>query len=138
MGTIVNPTFRLDVTGKLFKNKASNKNIQETLFFNDLMTRLSINKGDLVYFPEIGLKQFLGKFNFTDESKLVEVVTEFESELDEQLGRDCRVNYELDPDNKHVSFSIEVDGLEYPVDFVYSGINDSIRIVNPQILSDDT
>ena len=46
MATIVNPTFRLDVTGKLFKNKASNRNIQETLFFNDIMTRRSINKGD--------------------------------------------------------------------------------------------
>ena len=29
---IVNPTFREDIDGKLFKNRADNKNIQDTLY----------------------------------------------------------------------------------------------------------
>ena len=132
MADKVNPTFRLDVNGRLFKNKNSNKNIQETIFFNTFMTRLSINKGDLVYFPNLGLKQHLGKFNFTDKNRLMQEAISFESDIEEQMGRDARVNYELDPDNKHVSFSIELDGLEYPINFIYSGTNDSIRIISSQ------
>ena len=36
---IVNPTFRSDIDGKLFKNKDTNKDIQETVIFNALTTR---------------------------------------------------------------------------------------------------
>lgn len=137
MNTIkVNPTFRLDIDGHLFKNKTSNKNIQETLFFDSLITRLSINKGDLVHFPNMGLKQHLGKFNFSNSSEIAQVVSEFESDLDTQLGRDCTVNYELDSENKHVSFSLEIDGFDFPINFIYSGTNDSIKIIEPQIFND--
>ena len=65
---IVNPTFRSDIDGKLFKNKDTNKDIQETVIFNALTTRLSIYKGDLALFPNIGLKQHLFNFSFEDES----------------------------------------------------------------------
>ena len=46
----VNPTFRLDVNGKLFNNKESNLNVQDTITFNNLMSRLSIEKGYLPLF----------------------------------------------------------------------------------------
>ena len=48
----VNPTFRLDVNGKLFNNKESNLNVQDTITFNNLMSRLSIEKGYLPLFPK--------------------------------------------------------------------------------------
>lgn len=133
----VNPTFRIDVDGHLFKNKHKNKDIQETIIFNDLLTRLAINKGDLPYFPSLGLKQYLSKFNFSTEAEIAQIVTQFESDMESQLNRDCRVHYELEPDSKHVNFSLEIDGLEYPIDFVYSGTNDSIRIIEPQFVADN-
>ena len=63
----VNPTFRLDVDGKLFKNKESNLNVQDTITFNNLMSRLSIEKGYLPLFPNLGLKQHLHNFSFVEK-----------------------------------------------------------------------
>ena len=104
---IVNPTFRLDVDGKLFKNKNSNMDMQETIYFNNLMTRLSINKGDIVHFPEMGLKQHLSKFNFVYDTELVSAISDFESDIETQMGRSCTINYQLDRDNQHVDFDID-------------------------------
>ena len=128
---IVNPTFRLDVDGKLFKNKNSNMDMQETIYFNNLMTRLSINKGDIVHFPEMGLKQHLSKFNFVDDTELVSAIADFESDIETQMGRSCTINYQLDRDNQHVDFDIDIEGFEYNFKFSYSGVNGSIRIIEP-------
>ena len=62
----VNPTFRLDVNGKLFNNKESNLNVQDTITFNNLMSRLSIEKGYLPLFPNLGLKQHLHYLSFIE------------------------------------------------------------------------
>lgn len=133
----VNPTFRIDVDGRLFKNKHSVQDIQDSIILNNLFTRLSISKGDLVYFPNLGLKQYLGQFNFATNDKIAMLTSAFEEDLTAQMNRECRVHYELDADNKHVSFSLEIDGLEYPVNFVYSGTNDSIRVIQPQFTDEE-
>ena len=132
MPTIVNPTFRLDVDGKLFKNKDTNLNIQDTLLFNNLFTRLSIHKGDLPLFPDLGLKQHLGKINFNDEAEAVAIISDLETDMEDQLGRSCKIDYEFDIDNKHIDLSIEIDGMGYPVEFKYSTLNGSIRVIEPQ------
>ena len=97
---IVNPTFRSDIDGKLFKNKDTNKDIQETVIFNALTTRLSIYKGDLALFPNIGLKQHLFNFSFEDESGIAEATNNMESDIEQQLNRSCTVQYELNKDMK--------------------------------------
>lgn len=132
MAVVINPTFRLDVNGKLFRNKHTNTNVQETIVFNNLMTRLSINKGDLPLFPSLGLKQYFGKFNFEDESGVDLIRAQFEEELEAQMQRQCRIHVEKSPDEKHLDVSIEVEGLEYPVQFKYSNSNGSIRVIEPQ------
>lgn len=132
MGIKINPTFRLDVNGKLFRNKDTNKNIQETILFNNLMTRLSIAKGSLPLFPTLGLKQHLGKFNFQDAGGVDTVAAEFESDLESQMNRECRVHVVKSPDERHLEVTIEIEGLEYPLEFKYSNSNGSIRIIEPQ------
>lgn len=132
MGIKINPTFRLDVNGKLFRNKDTNKNVQETILFNNLMTRLSITKGSLPLFPTLGLKQHLGRFNFQDSSSVDTTAAEFESDLEAQMNRECRVHVVKNADDRHLDITIEVEGLEYPVEFKYSNSNGSIRIIEPQ------
>lgn len=127
---IVNPTFRSDIDGKLFKNKATNKDAQETLLFNSLTTRLSIFKGDLPLFPEVGLKQHLLKFGFEDESGVSEIVAEFEADIEYQLKRSCEIKYELDSDTKSIKLAIHISGIEYAYEYEFTNINNSIRIIN--------
>lgn len=126
------PSFRLGVDGKLFKIKNSNKNIQETIIFHTLLTRLSIYKGDLPLFPDLGLKQHLGKFNFTDESQIPSVIANFELDVENQMGRSCTIDYELDKDSKDIKLSFSLEGMEYSLDMSYSTFNGSIRPINFQ------
>lgn len=130
---IVNPTFRSDIDGKLFKNKDTNKDIQETVIFNALTTRLSIYKGDLALFPNIGLKQHLFNFSFEDESGIAEAVSNMETDIEQQLNRSCSVQYELNPDTKTVKLSIHISGIEYAYEYEFTNINNSIRIINNTI-----
>lgn len=130
---LINPTFRLDVNGKLFRNKNTNNDIQETIIFNNLMTRLSINKGDLPAFPSLGLKQYFGKFNFMDETDITINLSEFESEMEAQMDRECKITPKFDKENKYVEISIEVEGLKYPATVRYFNNNGSIRIIEPQL-----
>ena len=130
---IVNPTFRSDIDGKLFKNKDTNKDIQETVIFNALTTRLSIYKGDLALFPTIGLKQHLFNFSFEDESGVAEAASNMEADIEQQLNRSCTVQYELNPDTKTVKLSIHITGIEYAYEYEFTNINNSIRIINNTI-----
>lgn len=130
---IVNPTFRSDIDGKLFKNKDTNKDIQETVIFNALTTRLSIYKGDLALFPNIGLKQHLFNFSFEDESGVAEAASNMETDIEQQLNRSCSVQYELNPDTKTVKLSIHISGIEYAYEYEFTNINNSIRIINNTI-----
>ena len=130
---IVNPTFRSDIDGKLFKNKDTNKDIQETVIFNALTTRLSIYKGDLALFPNIGLKQHLFNFSFEDESGVAEAASNMESDIEQQLNRSCTVQYELNPDTKTIKLSIHITGIEYAYEYEFTNINNSIRIINNTI-----
>lgn len=130
---IVNPTFRSDIDGKLFKNKDTNKDIQETVIFNALTTRLSIYKGDLALFPTIGLKQHLFNFSFEDESGVAEAASNMESDIEQQLNRSCTVQYELNRDMKTIKLSIHITGIEYAYEYEFTNINNSIRIINNTI-----
>ena len=130
---IVNPTFRSDIDGKLFKNKDTNKDIQETVIFNALTTRLSIYKGDLALFPNIGLKQHLFNFSFEDESGVAEAANNMESDIEQQLNRSCTVQYELNRDMKTIKLSIHITGIEYAYEYEFTNINNSIRIINNTI-----
>ena len=130
---IVNPTFRSDIDGKLFKNKDTNKDIQETVIFNALTTRLSIYKGDLALFPNIGLKQHLFNFSFEDESGIAEAANNMESDIEQQLNRSCTVQYELNKDMKTIKLSIHITGIEYAYEYEFTNINNSIRIINNTI-----
>ena len=130
---IVNPTFRSDIDGKLFKNKDTNKDIQETVIFNALTTRLSIYKGDLALFPNIGLKQHLFNFSFEDESGVAEAASNMETDIEQQLNRSCSVQYELNPDTKTVKLSVHISGIEYAYEYEFTNINNSIRIINNTI-----
>ena len=127
---IVNPTFRSDIDGKLFKNKDTNKDIQETVIFNALTTRLSIYKGDLALFPNIGLKLHLFNFSFEDESGIAEAASNMESDIERQLNRSCSVQYELNRDTKTVKLSVHITGIEYAYEYEFTNINNSIRIIN--------
>ena len=130
---IVNPTFRSDIDGKLFKNKDTNKDIQETVIFNALTTRLSIYKGDLALFPNIGLKQHLFNFSFEDESGIAEAASNMETDIEQQLNRSCSVQYELNPDTKTVKLSVHITGIEYAYEYEFTNINNSIRVINNTI-----
>ena len=130
---IVNPTFRSDIDGKLFKNKDTNKDIQETVIFNALTTRLSIYKGDLALFPNIGLKQHLFNFSFEDESGIAEAANNMEADIEQQLNRSCTVQYELNKDMKTIKLSIHITGIEYAYEYEFTNINNSIRIINNTI-----
>ena len=131
--TIVNPTFRSDIDGRLFKNKDSNKDIQETVIFNSLTTRLSIFKGDLPLFPNVGLKQHLFKFSFEDESGISEAVNNLEADIEHQLKHSCNIEYKLDRDAKSVKLYIHISGIEYAYEYEFTNINNSIRIINNTI-----
>ena len=131
--TIVNPTFRSDIDGRLFKNKDSNKDIQETVIFNSLTTRLSIFKGDLPLFPNVGLKQHLFKFSFEDESGISEAVNNLEADIENQLKHSCNIEYKLDRDAKSVKLYIHISGIEYAYEYEFTNINNSIRIINNTI-----
>lgn len=130
---IVNPTFRSDIDGKLFKNKDTNKDIQETVIFNALTTRLSIYKGDLALFPNIGLKQHLFNFSFEDESGIAEAASNMETDIEQQLNRSCTVQYELNHDLKTIKLSVHITGIEYAYEYEFTNINNSIRIINNTI-----
>ena len=130
---IVNPTFRSDIDGKLFKNKDTNKDIQETVIFNALTTRLSIYKGDLALFPNIGLKQHLFNFSIEDESGIAEAASNMETDIEQQLNRSCSVQYELNPDTKTIKLSVHISGIEYAYEYEFTNINNSIRIINNTI-----
>ena len=117
---VVNPVFRQDVDGRLFKEKASNGNLQDTLLFNDLYTRLSIVKGDLALFPNLGLKQHLFNFGFVDESDIAINISKFESDLESQLNRECVV----------VAITFGVQGLKYPISFKYMQVQNSIKVID--------
>ena len=130
---IVNPTFRSDIDGKLFKNKDTNKDVQETVIFNALTTRLSIYKGDLALFPNIGLKQHLFNFSFEDESGIAEAANNIESDIEQQLNRSCTIQYELNKDMKTIKLSIHITGIEYAYEYEFTNINNSIRIINNTI-----
>ena len=130
---IVNPTFRSDIDGKLFKNKDTNKDIQETVIFNALTTRLSIYKGDLALFPNIGLKQHLFNFSFEDESGIAEAANNMESDIEQQLNRSCTIQYELNKDMKTIKLSMHITGIEYAYEYEFTNINNSIRIINNTI-----
>ena len=130
---IVNPTFRSDIDGKLFKNKDTNKDIQETVIFNALTTRLSIYKGDLALFPNIGLKQHLFNFSFEDESGIAEAASNMETDIEQQLNRSCTVQYELNRDLKTIKLSVHITGIEYAYEYEFTNINNSIRIINNTI-----
>ena len=122
---LINPTFRLDVSGKLFRNKKTNMDIQETIIFNNFMTRLSITKGDLPTFPEVGLKQFFGRFGFVDE-------TEANVAIEHKMQRDCKISSVKDVENKHIDIMIQLEGIEAPLNIRYFNNNGSIRIIEPQ------
>ena len=133
--TIVNPTFRSDIDGRLFKNKDSNKDIQETVIFNSLTTRLSIFKGDLALFPNLGLKQHLFNFSFEDESGIAEAASNLESDIENQLKHSCSVKYDLNRDTKSVKLYIHISGIEYAYEYEFTNINNSIRVINNTIIN---
>lgn len=126
----VNPTFRLDVTGKLFNDKDSNLDVQDTIIFNSLMTRLSIEKGYLPAFPELGLKQHLYDFNFVESDDVDVAIKDFESDVSYQMQQGCTINYTLDPDNRNITMEFNLEKLRYNILYEYSNINGSIKVIN--------
>ena len=93
------------------------------------MTRLSIYKGDLALFPELGLKQHVDNLGFDDKDGTVEVIQEFEDDIENQLKRTCNINYSFDIDDRSIMIEIEIDGLNMPVTFKKRE-NNSIKIIN--------
>lgn len=129
---VVNPTFRLDVDGRLFKEKNDNPDIQDTLVFSELFTRLSIIKGDLAAFPSIGLKQHLFNFGFNTKDEMTIEITAFENDIENQMNRDCVIDVEYDEEDKSVEFHIGVQGLKYPISFKYLQLQNSIKVIHYQ------
>lgn len=127
---IVNPTFRLDVTGKLFLNKNDNLDIQDTIIFNNLMTRLSIEKGYLPSFPELGLKQHLYNFSFIEDDDIDIAITNFESDVGYQMAQGCTIEYTKDPDNRNIVMTFNLEKLKYNIKYEYSNVNGSIKVIN--------
>lgn len=126
----VNPTFRLDVNGKLFRNKESNLNVQDTITFNSLMSRLSIEKGYLPLFPNLGLKQHLHLLSFVDSEKLDSIISSFEADVRDQMNQDCSIEYELDNDNKHIKLQFSLENLKYSLLYEYTNVNNAIKVIN--------
>lgn len=126
----VNPTFRLDVTGKLFLNKDSNIDVQDTIIFNELMTRLSIEKGYLATFPDLGLKQHLFKFNFVDQSEAETAISEFEDDVRAQMKQDCTIEHEFDSYNRNIKLEFNLEKLKYNVMYEYTNNNGAIQVIN--------
>lgn len=126
----VSPSFRLDVNGKLFKIKKTNTDIQDIPIFETLFNRLSIVKGDLPCFPDVGLKQHLHKFDFTVESDASSLISEFEADIEKQLKTSVSINYKIDLDTKTLNLSFDIDGFDYPLQVKYSAFNGSIKPIN--------
>ena len=126
----VSPSFRLDVNGKLFKIKKTNTDIQYIPIFETLFNRLSIVKGDLPCFPDVGLKQHLHKFDFTVESDASSLISEFEADIEKQLKTSVSINYKIDLDTKTLNLSFDIDGFDYPLQVKYSAFNGSIKPIN--------
>lgn len=134
--TVVNPTFRLDVDGTLFKEKESNLNILDTFVFSNLYTRLCIVKGDIVTFPDLGLKQHLFLFAFVDEGELAVNVGKFEDDIEEQMKMGCTIDYKIDKIDRTVDLTIGLDGLKYPISFKYLYLQNSIKIIHYEFKED--
>ena len=126
----VSPSFRLDVNGKLFSIKKTNTDIQDTPIFETLLNRLSIVKGDLPYFPEVGLKQHLHKFDFNTESDASSIIQDFEADIERQLKTSVTISHEIDLDTKSMTLSFDIDGMEYPLEVKYTAFNGSIKPIN--------
>jgi len=126
----VSPSFRLDVNGKLFRIKKTNTDIQDTPIFETLLNRLSIVKGDLPYFPEVGLKQHLHKFDFNTESDASSIIQDFEADIERQLKTSVTISHEIDLDTKSMTLSFDIDGMEYPLEVKYTAFNGSIKPIN--------
>jgi hypothetical protein len=127
---VVSPSFRLDVNGKLFRIKNSNTDIQDTPLFETLLNRLSIVKGDLPYFPDVGLKQHLHKFDFNTRSDASAIIAEFEADLENQLKTSVSIKYEMDVDAKTLKLFFDIDGMDYPLEVKYTAFNGSIKPIN--------
>lgn len=132
MTQVVNPTFRIDVTGQLFKNKDSNINVQDTLVFNKLFTRLGIVKGDLATFPQVGLQQHLFVLSWGDHDELEERIRDFEEDVKIQMQQDCSIESEYNVHTKDVSLEFILANLKYTVEFIYQNLNKSIKIIDYQ------
>lgn len=127
---VVNPTFKLDVDGKLFRNKDENYHIDETVKFNALATRLNIEKGSLAAFPDLGLKQHLYKLNFLDEHEFIQKIAEFEEDVKQQIGMEVVIEYEFDKIHNHASLKFNISGFKAPVEFRYYPDNNNIKVIN--------
>lgn len=126
----VNPQFRLDVDGRLFKQTATNQDLQDTLIFDDLYSRFCIVKGDLPLFPNIGLKQHLYNFGFVEEPEAMLHKEDFETDIESQLGRSCSIDINLDKSNKAIELDIQLEGLNYPIKFKYMQLQNSIKVID--------
>ena len=135
--TVVNPTFRLDVDGSLFKEKKTNLNVLDNFVFSNLYTRLCIVKGDIVTFPDLGLKQHLFLFAFVDESEIASNVSKFEDDIENQMRMGCTIDYKIDKNDRSVDLTIAIDGLKYPISFKYLYLQNSIKIIHYEFKDDD-
>jgi hypothetical protein len=129
---VVNPTMRFDVDGTFFKNKATNINVQDTLLFNKLQSLLSIAKGDIATFPNIGLKQHLFNFAFQDKSGIETAVDAMVLDMKEQLQQNVNIDVSYDPNERSVDMEISLEYLRYTVEFEFQALNKSIKVINYQ------
>jgi len=129
---VVNPTMRFDVDGTFFKNKATNINVQDTLLFNKLQTLLSIAKGDIATFPNIGLKQHLFNFAFQDKSSIETAVDAMVLDMKEQLHQNVNIDVNYDPNERSIDMEISLEYLKYTVEFEFQALNKSIKVINYQ------
>ena len=74
----------------------------------------------------------MNKINFSDETQVSQIISEFEIDVENQMGRSCTIEFSMDKDNKNVFFSFSLEGLTYSLDVNYSGFNGSIRPINFQ------
>ena len=128
--TVVSPSFRLDVNGKLFRIKNTNTDVQDRPIFETLFNRLSIVKGDLPYFPDVGLKQHLHKFDFNTREDASAIIAEFEADIEKQLKTSVSIRYDLDIDSKSMKLYFDIDGMDYPLEVKYTAFNGSIKPIN--------
>lgn len=129
---VVNPTMRFDVDGTFFKNKATNINVQDTLLFNKLQSLLSIAKGDIATFPNIGLKQHLFNFAFQDKSGIETAVDAMVLDMKEQLQQNVNIDVNYDPNERSIDMEISLEYLRYTVEFEFQALNKSIKVINYQ------